>query len=189
MAVQRRAFALSERGGTWQHPHMLSDDLRALQAPLKERYRADATAAEVTLTASGALDEGISCSVNTGAAIAAAGLHPASGGDGSLLCSGDMLLQALVACAGVTLRAVATSLEVAVAGGTVSAEGDLDFRGTLGVSREAPVGFRSIRLRFDLDTDATDHQLETLLGLTERYCVVLQTLASAPELHTSLARA
>ena len=119
---------------------MLADDLRTLQAPLKDRYRADATAAEVTLSASGTLDEGISCSVKTGQAIAAAGLHPASGGDGSLLCSGDMLLEALVACAGVTLRAVATSLEIAVAGGTVSAEGDIDFRGTLGVSKEAPVG-------------------------------------------------
>jgi uncharacterized OsmC-like protein len=155
---------------------MLSAELRSLQAPLKDRYRADAKAAEVTLQATGTLDEGISCSVRTGAAVAAAGLHPASGGDGSLLCSGDMLLQALVACAGVTLRAVATSLDIPVQGGTVSAEGDLDFRGTLGVSSEAPVGFRSIRLRFDLDTDATDEQLDTLLGLTERYCVVLQTL-------------
>jgi len=168
---------------------MRADDLRTLQAPLKERYRADAATAEVTLSATGTLDEGISCSVETGAAIAAAGLHPASGGDGSLLCSGDLLLQALVACAGVTLRAVSTSLEVPVASGTVSAEGDLDFRGTMGVSKEAPVGFRSIRLRFDLDTTATDEQLDTLLRLTERYCVVLQTLASSPELSTSLARA
>jgi len=168
---------------------MRADDLRTLQAPLKERYRADAATAEVTLSATGTLDEGISCSVETGAAIAAAGLHPASGGDGSLLCSGDLLLQALVACAGVTLRAVSTSLEVPVASGTVSAEGDLDFRGTMGVSKEAPVGFRSIRLRFDLDTTATEEQLDTLLRLTERYCVVLQTLASSPELSTSLARA
>jgi uncharacterized OsmC-like protein len=168
---------------------MRADELRALQAPLKERYRADAATAEVTLSATGTLDEGISCSVQTGAAIAAAGLHPASGGDGSLLCSGDLLLQALVACAGVTLRAVSTSLEVPVAGGTVRAEGDLDFRGTMGVSKEAPVGFRSIRLRFDLDTTATDEQLDALLRLTERYCVVLQTLASSPELSTSLARA
>ena len=167
---------------------MRADELRTLQAPLKERYRTDASTAEVTLSATGTLDEGISCSVETGAAIAAAGLHPASGGDGSLLCSGDLLLQALVACAGVTLRAVSTSLEVPVAGGTVSAEGDLDFRGTMGVSKEAPVGFRSIRLRFDLDTTATDEQLDTLLRLTERYCVVLQTLASSPELSTSLAR-
>ena len=168
---------------------MRADELRTLQAPLKERYRADATTAEVTLSATGTLDDGISCSVETGAAIAAAGLHPASGGDGSLLCSGDLLLQALVACAGVTLRAVSTSLEVPVAGGTVSAEGDLDFRGTMGVSKEAPVGFRSIRLRFDLNTTATDEQLDALLRLTERYCVVLQTLASSPELSTSLARA
>ena len=168
---------------------MRADDLRTLQAPLKERYRADATTAEVMLSATGTLDEGISCSVETGAAIAAAGLHPASGGDGSLLCSGDLLLQALVACAGVTLRAVSTSLEVPVAGGTVSAEGDLDFRGTMGISKDAPVGFRSIRLRFDLNTTATDEQLDTLLRLTERYCVVLQTLASSPELSTSLARA
>ena len=168
---------------------MLADDLRTLQAPLKERYQADATAAEVTLSASGTLDEGISCSVNTGQAIAAAGLHPASGGDGSLLCSGDMLLEALVACAGVTLRAVATSLEIPVAGGTVSAEGDIDFRGTLGVSKEAPVGLHAIRLHFDIDTTASDEQLATLLKLTERYCVVLQTLASGPELSATMARA
>jgi uncharacterized OsmC-like protein len=168
---------------------MLADDLRTLQAPLKDRYRADATAAEVTLSASGTLDEGISCSVKTGQAIAAAGLHPASGGDGSLLCSGDMLLEALVACAGVTLRAVATSLEIPVAGGTVSAEGDIDFRGTLGVSNEAPVGLHAIRLHFDIDTTASDEQLATLLKLTERYCVVLQTLASSPELSATMARA
>jgi uncharacterized OsmC-like protein len=161
---------------------MRSDELRSLQAPLKERYREDPHAAEVTLVATGTLDEGVSCSVRTGTAIAAAGLHPATGGDGSLLCSGDMLLEALVACAGVTLRAVATSLGVPVAGGTVSAEGDLDFRGTLGVDREAPVGFSSIRLRFDLDTDADRDQLDTLLRLTERYCVVFQTLANPPEL-------
>jgi len=168
---------------------MHADELRAVQAPLKDRYRADAATAEVTLSATGTLDEGISCSVQTGAAIAAAGLHPASGGDGSLLCSGDLLLQALVACAGVTLRAVSTSLELPVSGGTVRAEGDLDFRGTMGVNKEAPVGFSSIRLRFDLDTTATDEQLDTLLKLTERYCVVLQTLASSPELSTTLARA
>jgi uncharacterized OsmC-like protein len=168
---------------------MRADELRAVQAPLKDRYRADAATAEVTLSATGTLDEGISCSVQTGAAIAAAGLHPASGGDGSLLCSGDLLLQALVACAGVTLRAVSTSLELPVSGGTVRAEGDLDFRGTMGVNKGAPVGFSSIRLRFDLDTTATDEQLDTLLKLTERYCVVLQTLASSPELSTTLARA
>jgi uncharacterized OsmC-like protein len=168
---------------------MLADELRTIQAPLKDHYRADAGAAEVTLSATGSLDEGISCSVRTGSAIAAAGLHPASGGDGSLLCSGDMLLEALVACAGVTLRAVATSLEIPVAGGTVSAEGDIDFRGTLGVDKEAPVGLHAIRLRFDLDTTASDEQLETLLKLTERYCVVLQTLAGPPELSTTMARA
>src|SRR5215212_5451413 len=164
-------------------------DLREIQAPLKERYRADPAAAEVTLTATGTLDEGIACSVRTAGAIASAGLHPASGGDGSLLCSGDMLLEALAACAGVTLRAVATSLDVPVDGGTLTAEGDLDFRGTLAVSNDAAVGFHSIRLRFDLDTRATDEQLDTLLRLTERYCVVLQTLAGAPELSASIQRA
>jgi uncharacterized OsmC-like protein len=167
---------------------MRADELRTIQAPLKERYRADPAAAEVTLRATGDLDEGISCSVRTGAAIAAAGLHPATGGDGSLLCSGDMLLEALVACAGVTLRAVSTSLEIPVQSGTVTAEGDLDFRGTLGVASDAPVGFRSIRLRFELVSDATEERLETLLRLTERYCVVLQTLAATPELSVSLNR-
>ncbi len=167
---------------------MRADELRTTQAPLKERYREDAAAAEVTLRASGDLDEGISCSVRTGATIATAGLHPATGGDGSLLCSGDMLLEALVACAGVTLRAVATSLEIPVEAGTVTAEGDLDFRGTLGVASDAPVGFRSIRLRFDLESDADEDQLATLLRLTERYCVVLQTLATTPELAVSVNR-
>jgi uncharacterized OsmC-like protein len=164
------------------------EQLRAVQAPLKQRYRDEADAALVTLTASGSLAEGISCSVQTGRALAQAGLHPASGGDGSLLCSGDMLLQALVACAGVTLRAVATSLGIAVASGTVRAEGDLDFRGTLAVDGEAPVGFSTVRLSFDLDTDADPEQLAKLLELTERYCVVYQTLAGAPALRTSLAR-
>jgi uncharacterized OsmC-like protein len=163
------------------------DALRALQEPLKERYRGDPDSATITLNATGSLDEGeISCSVNTGRQLAAAGLHPAAGGDGSLLCSGDMLLEALVACAGVTLKAVATSLELDVRSGAVSAEGDLDFRGTLGVDKEAPVGFKSIRLRFDLDTDASPEQLDTLKRLTERYCVVLQTLAGAPALETTL---
>jgi uncharacterized OsmC-like protein len=166
---------------------MRSDELRAVQAPLKERYAEEPEAALVVLSATGTLGEGVSCSVDTGRAIAAAGLHPASGGDGSLLCSGDMLLEALVACAGVTLRAVATSLGIAVPGGTVRAEGDLDFRGTLAVDRDAPVGFRAIRLTFDLDTDATEQELATLLKLTERYCVVLQTLAVTPELSTGLA--
>ena len=162
--------------------------LRDLQAPLKERYRDDAEAAVVTLRAQGSLGEGITCSVQTGRALAEAGLHPASGGDGSSLCSGDMLLEALAACAGVTLRAVATSIGVDVAGGTVHAEGDLDFRGTLGVSREAPVGFGAIRLRFELDTQASEEELQTLLKLTERYCVVLQTLVRPPELTASVAR-
>jgi uncharacterized OsmC-like protein len=158
------------------------DELRALQAPLKERYREQPEAAVVTLSATGELGEGVSCSVQTGRALAEAGLHPASGGDGSLLCSGDMLLEALVACAGVTLRSVATSLEVPVNGGTVRAEGDLDFRGTLSVDRDAPVGFNAIRLSFELDTEADTEQIATLIKLTERYCVVLQTLIRTPEL-------
>src|SRR5215203_7445014 len=147
-------------------------DLRTIQAPLKSRYRDDPGAATVTLEASGTLGEGISCSVDSGRALAEAGLHPATGGDGSQLCSGDMLLEALAACAGVTLRAVATSIELDVRGGTVRAEGDLDFRGTLGVDKEAPVGFKDVRLSFELDTDAGEEDLATLLRLTERYCVV-----------------
>ncbi|HKG02792.1 MAG TPA: OsmC family protein [Conexibacter sp.] len=165
---------------------MERDELRALQAPLKEQYRDEPEAATVTLAATGALGDGVSCSVQTGRAVAEAGLHPASGGDDSLLCSGDMLLEALVACAGVTLRAVATSLEIPIRGATVRAEGDLDFRGTLGVDKEAPVGFSAIRLTFDLDSNADDEQLATLKKLTERYCVVYQTLASAPALTTEL---
>ncbi|MEU4827777.1 OsmC family protein [Actinomadura citrea] len=161
---------------------MESRELRELQKPLKERYREDPGSAVVTLSAAGTLEDGVTCSVETGRALAVAGLHPAAGGDGTLLCSGDMLLEALVACAGVTLRSVATALELDVHGGTVSAEGDLDFRGTLAVDREAPVGFRAIRLRFELDTDASEEDMATLLRLTERYCVVLQTLASSPEL-------
>jgi uncharacterized OsmC-like protein len=156
------------------------DELRAIQEPLKEQYRGDPGAALVTLSAEGTLGEGISCSVATGRAIAEAGLHPASGGDGTLLCSGDMLLEALAACAGVTMRAVATSLDIALRGGTVRTEGDLDFRGTLSVAKDAPVGFVAIRVVFDLDTDATEEQLDTLLRLTERYCVVLQTISRAP---------
>ena len=157
---------------------MDSDGLRAVQEPLKDAYRQDPRQAVVTLRARGELgDEGISCSVDTGRALAVAGLHPATGGDGSLLCSGDMLLEALVACAGVTLRAVATSLGIPINGGTVHAEGDLDFRGTLAVDREAPVGFESIRLSFELDSEASEEQIATLLRLTERYCVVYQTLA------------
>jgi uncharacterized OsmC-like protein len=160
--------------------------LREIQGPLKERYRSEPEAALVTLSATGELGEGVSCSVNTGRAIAEAGLHPASGGDGSLLCSGDMLLEALAACAGVTLRAVATSIGVAVRGGTVRAEGDLDFRGTLAVDHDAPVGFRAIRLAFELEADADEEQLATLLKLTERYCVVLQTIAGAPQLSSTI---
>ncbi|CAN5545985.1 OsmC family protein [soil metagenome] len=159
---------------------MDSNELRAMQAPLKEKYQADATAAAVTLRASGQLGEGVSCRVSTGPAIVTAGLHPATGGDGMAACSGNMLLDALVACAGVTLSAVATAIGVAIRSGTVSAEGDLDFRGTLGVSKEAPVGLHHIRLRFDLDTDATREQLDNLLRLTERYCVVYQTLRTPP---------
>jgi uncharacterized OsmC-like protein len=152
--------------------------LKALQAPLKAQYREDPAAALITLTADGELDgTGVACRVRTATALAEAGLHPATGGDGSELCSGDMLLEALVACAGVTLRAVATSLGLDLAGGTISAEGELDFRGTLGVDREAPVGFRDIRLRFYLDTSASEDELDTLMRLTERYCVVGQTIA------------
>lgn len=162
------------------------EQLRAVQAPLKERYREQPGAARVTLSASGTLGEGVSCSVQTGRALAEAGLHPASGGDGSLLCSGDMLLEALVACAGVTLRAVATSLEMPVRSGTVRAEGELDFRGTLGVAKDAPVGFSAIRLSFELDADADEEQLATLLRLTERYCVVFQTLAQPPALSATV---
>ena len=162
--------------------------LKSVQEPLKARYRDEPDAALVTLSATGALGDGVSCSVATGRAIAEEGLHPASGGDGSLLCSGDMLLQALAVCAGVTLRAVSTSLEIPVRAGEVVAEGDLDFRGTLAVDREAPVGFRSIRLRFDLDTDADDEALDTLIRLTERYCVVLQTIAGSPELRSEWRR-
>jgi uncharacterized OsmC-like protein len=166
---------------------MERETLRALQAPLKERYRDKPGQALVTLTATATLDDDIACNIQTGRALAKAGLHPATGGDGSLLCSGDMLLEALVACAGVTLRAVATAIEVPVRGGTISADGELDFRGTLGVDRAAPVGFAGIALRFDLDApDATDEQLSTLLKLTERYCVVLQTLRAAPAVTASL---
>ena len=160
---------------------MNSNDLRAVQAPLKQRYRDEPGAALITLTAAGELDDtGVSCRVETGQAMVEAGLHPATGGTGLLACSGDLLLQALVACAGVTMRAVATALEIPVRGGRVHAEGDLDFRGTLGVSKDAPVGFQTIRLRFELDTDASEEQLATLLKLTERYCVVLQTLRVSP---------
>ena len=162
---------------------MNPDQLRALQAPLKEKYRQDPGTATITLRAAGALDaDNIACKVDTGRALVEAGLHPATGGDGSQACSGDMLLEALAACAGVTLKAVATSLGIAIRAGTVHAEGDLDFRGTLAVDKAAPVGFRDIRLSFDLDTDATPDQLATLYKLTERYCVIYQTLKNPPSL-------
>jgi uncharacterized OsmC-like protein len=167
---------------------MERDELRSIQVPLKERYEEEPEAAVVTLSATGTLGEGISCSLDTGRAIAEAGLHP-SGGDGTLLCSGDMLLEALAACAGVTLRAVSTSLGIAVESGSVRAEGDLDFRGTLAVDREAPVGFRAIRLSFNLESEASEEELATLLKLTERYCVVLQTIAGKPELSATIATA
>ena len=165
---------------------MNADSLRALQAPLKDLYRAEPGAAVITLRAQGTLGtEAISCKVETGKALVEAGLHPATGGDGSFACSGDMLLEALVACAGVTLNAVATAIGITIRGGKVSAEGDLDFRGTLGVDKQAAVGFRDIRLRFDIDTDATDEQRQNLLRLTERYCVILQTLRQAPVVEAS----
>ncbi|MFG1643064.1 OsmC family protein [Amycolatopsis sp. NPDC049252] len=166
---------------------MDTEELRATQAPLKDKYRDAPESALVTLHAGAELDGlGISCKVETGRAVVEAGLHPATGGDGTLACSGDMLLEALVACAGVTLRAVATSLGLEVRGGRVRAEGDLDFRGTLAVAKDAPVGFRAIRLSFDLDTDASEEQLATLKKLTERYCVVFQSLRTPPEFAVTL---
>ena len=168
---------------------MDSTELRAMQAPIKERYKADPQAAIITLKAKGALEnDGIACKVETGRALAVAGLHPATGGSGLELCSGDMLLEALVACAGVTLKSVATAIEVPLASGQVSAEGDLDFRGTLGVDKTAPVGFVEIRLRFDVETDAPQEKLDQLLKLTERYCVVYQTIKNGPKVSVSLVR-
>ncbi len=163
--------------------------LRALQAPIKERYKADPKAGLITLRAKGTLDDAnIACKVETGRALAIAGLHPATGGSGLELCSGDMLLEALVACAGVTLKAVATAIDIALKSGKVSAEGDLDFRGTLGVAKDAPVGFAQIRLRFDIDSDAPQEKLDQLLKLTERYCVVYQTIRSGPPVAISMQR-
>ena len=163
--------------------------LRAMQAPLKERYKGDPQSAVITLKARGRLDDtAIACKVETGRAVAAAGLHPATGGSGLELCSGDMLLEALVACAGVTLKAVATAIDIPLKSGTVSAEGDLDFRGTLGVAKDAPVGFRQIRLRFAVDTDAPQDKLDQLLKLTERYCVVYQTIRNGPKISVSMKR-
>jgi uncharacterized OsmC-like protein len=168
---------------------MDGNQLRALQAPLKQRYKDEPDAAVITLKAKGTLDDAnIACKLETGRALATAGLHPASGGSGLELCSGDMLLEALVACAGVTLKAVATALDIPLASGTVSAEGELDFRGTLGVAKDAPVGFRRIRLRFDIDTDAPQDKLDQLLKLTERYCVVYQTIKSGPPVDVQMAR-
>ena len=164
---------------------MQSAELRSIQAPLKDRYKADPLAALLTLRAQGQLAEGVTCSVQTGKALVEAGLHPATGGTGVSVCSGDMLLEALVACAGVTLNAVATALDIEVRAGVVRAEGDLDFRGTLGVAKDVPVGFQRIRLSFELDTDATEDQLATLMRLTERCCVVFQTLRQPPEMNIS----
>lgn len=164
---------------------MKAEDLRSLQAPLKERYREEPASALVTLKAEGRLGEGVSCKVATSKAMVEAGLHPATGGNGMMACSGDMLLEALVACAGVTMAAVASAIGVEIHEGNLRAEGDLDFRGTLGVSKEAPVGFQQIRLHFDLETGATEEQLATLLKLTERYCVVYQTLLRATPINTS----
>ena len=167
---------------------MNAEDLRSAQAPLKQRYREDPEAALITLRAQGRIGEGVSCSIETGKALVVAGLHPATGGSGQAACSGDMLLEALVACAGVTLNAVATALGIDLRDASLEAEGDLDFRGTLGLSKDVPVGFQNIRLQFTLDTDASDEQLDTLLRLTERYCVVFQTLAQAPQLAVSRKR-
>ena len=164
---------------------MKADELKSLQAPIKERYRKEPKSAMITLRAEGKIGEGVTCNVATGKALVEAGLHPATGGTGLSACSGDMLLESLVACAGVTLRAVATALEIPLCDATVRAEGDLDFRGTLAVSKEAPVGFQKIRLHFDLDTDANEEQIATLLKLTERYCVVYQTLARPPKIYIS----
>jgi uncharacterized OsmC-like protein len=164
---------------------MKSEELRNLQAPLKEKYKEDPGAAFITLKAQGKIGENVSCKVETGRAFVEPGLHPATGGDGMLLCSGDMLLEALVACAGVTIAAVSTSIGVEIRNGTVKAEGDLDFRGTLGVSKEAPVGFVKIRLSFDLESDATTEQIESLKKLTERYCVVYQTLTRGVQVETN----
>jgi uncharacterized OsmC-like protein len=168
---------------------MTKDELKAKQVPLKDKYKSDPNSAIITLKANGNLSDGISCSVDTGKALVKAGLHQATGGSGLQACSGDMLLQALVACAGVTLQAVATSLEIKIHSGEIIAEGDLDFKGTLGVSKESPVGFQSIRLVFNLKTDATDELLATLLKLTERYCVVYQTLVGNPQLEVSIKKA
>jgi len=164
---------------------MNADELKSLQAPIKQRYREQPESASITLRAQGKIGQGVTCNVQTGKALIEAGLHPATGGDGLNVCSGDMLIESLVACAGVTLRAVATALDIPLRDATIRAEGDLDFRGTLAVSKEVAVGFQQIRLRFDLDTDASEEQLATLLRLTERYCVIYQTLARPPKIDIS----
>src|SRR6201993_3294794 len=161
---------------------MNADELKSLQAPIKDRYRNEPETARITLRAEGKIGQSVTCNVATGKALVEAGLHPATGGNGLSACSGDMLLEALVACAGVTLRAVATALGIELRDATVRAEGDLDFRGTLGISKDVPVGFKQIRLHFDLDTDAGEEQIATLLRLTERYCVVYQTLSRPAEI-------
>jgi len=193
-ALARQAGTRHSREATSVDPQtgecpMNADELRAIQAPLKDRYRNDPQAALITLSAQGSLGEGVSCNVATGRALVEAGLHPLTGGSGQAACSGDMLLEALVACAGVTLKAVATALGIELRDARVQAQGDLDFRGTLGLSKDVPVGFRDIRLQFTLDTDASEEQLATLLRLTERYCVVYQTLAQPPALSVSRSRA
>ncbi|HNP47880.1 MAG TPA: OsmC family protein [Bacteroidia bacterium] len=167
---------------------MKAEDLKNIQAPLKQKYKEQPETAIITLKAKGKLGENISCKVDTGKAIVEAGLHSATGGNGFLSCSGDMLLEALVACAGVTLQAVSTSLGIDIVAGTVKAEGDLDFRGTLGVSKDAPVGFKAIRLMFELNTQATDEQMQSLAKLTERYCVVFQTLSKGVPVNSSFTR-
>jgi uncharacterized OsmC-like protein len=177
------------RGKKIEEKKMDAAELRAMQAPIKERYKSDPSAAVITLKAKGSIDnEGLTCKVETGRAVAVAGLHPATGGSGLELCSGDMLLEALVACAGVTLKSVATAVDVPLKSGNVIAEGDLDFRGTLGVDKEAPVGFAEIRLRFDVETDAPQDKLDLLLKLTERYCVVYQTIRNGPKVSVSMKR-
>jgi uncharacterized OsmC-like protein len=179
----------SRPDNTQRRQSMDAGELRAMQAPIKERYKSDPKTAFITLKAKGTLDDSnIACKVETGRALAIAGLHPATGGSGLELCSGDMLLEALVACAGVTVKAVATALDIPLKSGNVSAEGDLDFRGTLGVAKDAPVGFAQIRLRFDLDTDAAQDKLDQLLKLTERYCVVYQTIKSGPPVDVQMKR-
>src|SRR6202142_1247162 len=189
MVTPEQSFITSGAQFILEHDYMDAAQLRATEAPIKDKYKSEPKAAFITLKAKGSLDnEGIACKVETGRALAVAGLHPGSGGSGLELCSGDMLLEALVACAGVTLKSVATAIEVPLKTGLVTAEGDLDFRGTLGVDKEAPVGFAEIRLRFDVDTPAPQDKLDLLLKLTERYCVVYQTIKNGPKVSVSMKR-